>query len=55
MCCQNDLPCLEELVFVGNPLAESLENTEKGYRTTAQEKLVRIKKLDGGASIIVQL
>ncbi|KAH3852008.1 dynein axonemal light chain 1-like isoform X2 [Dreissena polymorpha] len=42
-----DLPCLEELVFTGNPLEESLNNTEKGYKATVQEKLVKLKKLDG--------
>ncbi|WAR20536.1 DNAL1-like protein [Mya arenaria] len=42
-----DLPCLEDLVFVGNPLEETLNNTEKGYRQTVQEKLVKVKKVDG--------
>lgn len=43
----DDLPCLADLVFTGNPLEETLNNTEKGYRTTVQEKLKKIKKLDG--------
>jgi len=50
---QGDLPCLEELVFTGNPLEESLNNTEKGYRTTVQEKLAKLKKLDGNINSIL--
>lgn len=42
-----DLPSLEDLLFVGNPLEESLQSTEKGYRDTVQEKLLKLKKLDG--------
>ena len=44
---QADLPSLEDLLFVGNPLEESLQSTEKGYRDTVQEKLLKLKKLDG--------
>ncbi|KAL4238732.1 Dynein light chain 1 [Mactra antiquata] len=40
----NDLPCLEELVFTNNPLCEILGDS---YRETSQEKLPRLKKLDG--------
>ena len=44
---QADLPSLEDLLFVGNPLEETLQATEKGYRETVQEKLIKLKKLDG--------
>ena len=47
---QADLPSLEDLLFVGNPLEEALQSTEKGYRDTVQEKLLRLKKLDGAYS-----
>lgn len=51
---QDDLPCLAELVFTGNPLEETLNNTDKGYRQTVQDKLTKLKKLDGMSIIIIQ-
>ncbi|VDI64443.1 dynein axonemal light chain 1-like [Mytilus galloprovincialis] len=41
-----DLPCLEELVFTGNPLEERL-TAEGTYRTDVANKLPKLKKLDG--------
>ncbi|XP_045175527.1 dynein axonemal light chain 1-like isoform X2 [Mercenaria mercenaria] len=41
----DDLPCLEELVFVGNPLEVAMDAAE--YRPKLMEKLKKIKKLDG--------
>lgn len=40
-----EIPNLEELVFVGNPLAELLE--EDVWRREASKRLYSIKKLDG--------
>ncbi|XP_060596535.1 dynein axonemal light chain 1-like [Ruditapes philippinarum] len=42
----DDLPCLVELVFTGNPLQESFGD-DATYRTKVSEKLKKIKKLDG--------
>ena len=41
-----ELPCLEELLFVGNPLEErcSAENT---WRDEVTKRLPKLKKLDG--------
>ncbi|KAL3873408.1 hypothetical protein ACJMK2_036531 [Sinanodonta woodiana] len=42
----SDLPCLEELVFVGNPLEET--HTAQGdYRDRVAAKLSKLRKLDG--------
>lgn len=41
-----DLPCLEELLFVGNPLEEKLSG-EGTWRTDVDKKLPKLKKLDG--------
>lgn len=41
-----DLPVLEELVFVGNPLEEK-ETAEGTYRDNVAKKLPKLKKLDG--------
>lgn len=41
-----DLPCLGELVFVGNPLEEKLSG-EGVWRDEASKKLPKLKKLDG--------
>lgn len=41
-----DLPCLEDLLFVGNPLEENLSAADK-YRDTLTDKLVKLRKLDG--------
>lgn len=43
---QADLPVLEELVFVGNPLEEK-ETAEGTYRDNVAKKLPKLKKLDG--------
>nr|XP_006811598.1 PREDICTED: dynein light chain 1, axonemal-like [Saccoglossus kowalevskii] len=44
-----ELPMLEELVFVGNPLEEkhSQEGTKDAYRNHVKEKMLKLKKLDG--------
>ena len=42
----NDLPCLEDLVFVGNPLEEK-HTAEGDYRDLVCKKLSKLKKLDG--------
>ncbi|XP_067942715.1 dynein axonemal light chain 1-like isoform X1 [Watersipora subatra] len=42
----NDLPCLVELNFVGNPLEEAM-TTAGTWRDEASKKLARLKKLDG--------
>lgn len=41
-----DLPCLEDLVFVGNPLEEK-HSTEGNWRDEACRRLKLLKKLDG--------
>lgn len=41
----NELPYLEDLVFIGNPLHESEELTE--FTNSVAKKLPRLKKLDG--------
>lgn len=41
----NEIPNLEDLVFVGNPLVEPLE--EEVWRKEAAKRLVFLKKLDG--------
>lgn len=41
----NEIPNLEELVFVGNPLVEPLE--EEVWRKEAAKKILQLKKLDG--------
>ncbi|PAA75139.1 hypothetical protein BOX15_Mlig002838g1, partial [Macrostomum lignano] len=41
-----ELPCLEDLLFVGNPLEEK-HSAEGNWRDEATKRLVRIKKLDG--------
>lgn len=40
-----DLPCLEDLLFVGNPLSENLE--EDRWKAEAARRLPNLKKLDG--------
>lgn len=42
----SDLPCLEDLLFVGNPLEEKL-SAEGRWREYATGTLTRLKKLDG--------
>lgn len=46
---QTDLPCLIELGFIGNPLAESLMEggSEAVYTETITKKLPKLKRLDG--------
>ncbi|KAK6182928.1 hypothetical protein SNE40_010501 [Patella caerulea] len=41
-----DLPCLEDLLFVGNPLEEK-HSGEGDWRDQAAKRLGRLKKLDG--------
>ncbi|XP_030762084.1 dynein light chain 1, axonemal [Sitophilus oryzae] len=41
----NDLPCLEDLLFVGNPLYDSME--EAVWKVEAIKRLPNLKKLDG--------
>ena len=42
----SDIPTLEELVFVGNPLEE--KSTQDGdYREQAERRILQLKKLDG--------
>lgn len=41
-----ELPVLEELVFVGNPLEEK-HSGEGDWRDRVQTKLPKLKKLDG--------
>ena len=41
-----DLACLQDLVFVGNPLEEKYNDNEE-WRNDATKKLPRLKKLDG--------
>lgn len=45
----SDLPCLEELLFVGNPLQEQLTEggADEEYRNFVISKLSKLKKLDG--------
>lgn len=38
-------PKLEEITFIGNPLAENMDET--AYRNEAIKRLVNLKKLDG--------
>lgn len=40
-----ELPALEDLLFVGNPLSDNLE--EAIYKTEAIKRLPHLKKLDG--------
>lgn len=40
-----DLPCLEDLLFVGNPLYDSME--ESVWKAEAIKRLPNLKKLDG--------
>ncbi|KAK4884464.1 hypothetical protein RN001_000735 [Aquatica leii] len=40
-----DCPCLEELLFVGNPLYENLD--ESVYKAEAIKRIPTLKKLDG--------
>ncbi|XP_071447319.1 dynein axonemal light chain 1-like [Hetaerina americana] len=40
-----DLPLLEDLLFVGNPLHEAIE--ESAWRTEVMKRLPNLKKLDG--------
>lgn len=40
-----DLATLEELLFVGNPLVEGLEETV--WKSEAAKRLINLKKLDG--------
>lgn len=40
-----ELPCLEDLLFVGNPLYDSME--ESVWKTEAIRRLPHLKKLDG--------
>ncbi|XP_002730787.1 dynein axonemal light chain 1-like [Saccoglossus kowalevskii] len=44
-----ELPMLEELVFVGNPLEEkhSQEGTKEAYKNHVKGKMLKLKKLDG--------
>lgn len=49
---QADLPVLEELVFVGNPLEEK-ETAEGTYRDNVAKKLPKLKKLDGICIILL--
>lgn len=46
----DDLPCLVELVFAGNPLEETL-SAQGNYRGIVAEKMPKLKKLDGGPII----
>jgi dynein light chain 1 len=41
-----DLPCLVDLVFVGNPLEEKY-SAEGTWMDEASKRLLRLKKLDG--------
>ncbi|KAF7287850.1 outer dynein arm dynein axonemal light chain 1 [Rhynchophorus ferrugineus] len=41
----NELPCLEDLLFVGNPLYDSME--ESVWKVEAIKRLPNLKKLDG--------
>lgn len=41
-----DLPCLADLVFVGNPLEEK-HSTEGTWMDEASNRLPNLKKLDG--------
>jgi len=46
----SDLPCLEDLLFVGNPLEVSLSGDggdQEAYRNTVTTKLTKLRKLDG--------
>lgn len=40
-----ELPALEDLLFVGNPLAEGME--ESVWKVEALKRLPNLKKLDG--------
>lgn len=42
----NDLPCLKEVVLVGNPLEEQLSADDK-WRDVVAKALNKITKLDG--------
>lgn len=41
-----ELPCLEDLVFVGNPLEEK-HSSEGNWIEEATKRVPRLKKLDG--------
>lgn len=41
-----ELPSLEDLLFIGNPLAESFTD-EASYRAECIKRLPNLKKLDG--------
>lgn len=41
-----DLPCLEDLVFLGNPLQEK-HSTEGNWIDEASKRLPNLKKIDG--------
>ncbi|XP_077117537.1 dynein axonemal light chain 1 isoform X1 [Ranitomeya variabilis] len=45
-----DLPCLEDLVFVGNPLEEK-HTSEGNWAEEATKRLPKLKKLDGNPVI----
>ncbi|KAF5282291.1 hypothetical protein FQR65_LT14345 [Abscondita terminalis] len=43
--CLQECPCLEDLLFVGNPLYENLD--ESVWKAEASKRLTTLKKLDG--------
>lgn len=43
---QTDLPCLEDLLMVGNPLEEK-HSADGDWRDLVAGKLPKLKKLDG--------
>lgn len=47
-----ELPCLVDLVFVGNPLEEK-HSAEGNWMDEASKKLSKLKKLDGESAIRV--
>lgn len=42
-----EVPCLENLLFTGNPLHESFATDEATYRAECTKRLPSLKKLDG--------
>ena len=46
-----ELPELEDLEFIGNPLEAKLTEAEEDYRAMALERLPRLKRLDGEAVV----
>ncbi|CAL8306268.1 unnamed protein product [Lota lota] len=48
-----DLPCLVDLVFVGNPLEEK-HSVEGTWMEDASKKLPKLKKLDGTPLIVAE-